>query len=75
MFSDETSQYTGHTLKIFVELVGIPNSLHSDNHKILKGGLHKRLLQNKITRPSQKLTRLIRDFNMVEIYGYTIING
>jgi hypothetical protein len=44
-YSNETSVETGHTLKLFVEFVGLPFSMHSDNHKNFKEGLFKRLLR------------------------------
>ena len=43
--SNETSEETGHTLKSFIELVGLPPSLHSDNHSNFKEGLFKQLLR------------------------------
>ena len=43
--SSETSQETGHTLKLFIEFVGLPFSMHSDNHKNFQEGLFKRLLR------------------------------
>ena len=43
--SDKTSEHTGHTLRIFIELVGIPTSLHSENHNNFREGCFKRLLQ------------------------------
>ena len=43
--SNETSGETGHTLKSFIELVGLPPSLHSDNHSNFKEGLFKQLLR------------------------------
>ena len=42
---NETSAETGHTLKSFIELVGLPPSLHSDNHSNFKEGLFKKLLR------------------------------
>ena len=44
-FSNENSEQTGHTLKIFIELVFMPTSLHSNNHNDLKEGLFNILLQ------------------------------
>lgn len=43
--SDETSTETGHTFRLFIEFVGLPFSLHSDNHNNFKEGLFKRLLR------------------------------
>ena len=36
---------TGRSLRSFIELVGLPNSLHSDNHNNFKEGFLKRLLR------------------------------
>ena len=51
--SDEKLEQTGHTLRRFMELVGIPHSLHSDNHNNLKM-LSSRNFSRKLefTRPS-----------------------
>ena len=38
------SEHTGHTLKSYKYIVGLPPSLHSDNHNIFKESLFKRLL-------------------------------
>ena len=43
--SNENSAKTGHILKGFIELVGLPPPLHSYNHKNLKEGLFKWLFQ------------------------------
>ena len=43
--TNETSEETGSTLRSFIELVGLPASLHSDNHGNFKEGLFKRLLR------------------------------
>ena len=40
----ETSAETGSTLRSFVDMVGLPPSLHSDNHGNFKKGLFKKLL-------------------------------
>ena len=45
-WSNETSEGTGHTLRGLVELVGLPSTLHSENHKNFKKGLFNQLLQN-----------------------------
>ena len=34
--TNETSEQTAHTLRSFIELVGLPASLHSDNHRNFK---------------------------------------
>ena len=44
--SHETSAETEHTLTGFIELVGLPPTLHSDNHKKFTEGIFKQLLQN-----------------------------
>ena len=43
--TNETSKETGHSLRMFIEFVGLPFSLHSDNHSNFKEGLFKRLLR------------------------------
>ena len=43
--TNETSEETGATLRSFIELVGLPPALHSDNHGNFKDGLFKRLLR------------------------------
>ena len=43
--TDETGIETGRSLKSFIEMVGLPSSLHSDNHKNFKEGLFKKLLR------------------------------
>jgi len=43
--TNETSEQTGQTFRSFIELVGLPASIHSDNHKNFKEGLFRRLLR------------------------------
>lgn len=43
--TSETGAQTAHTLRSFIELVGLPTSLHSDNHRNFKEGFLKRLLR------------------------------
>ena len=43
--TSETSEETGSTLRSFIELVGLPPSLHSDNHPNFKEGIFKKLLR------------------------------
>ena len=43
--SSETGEETGRTISSFIELVGLPYSIHSDNHSNFKEGLFKRLLR------------------------------
>ena len=42
---NETGDTTGRTLRHFIEIVGLPYSLHSDNHNNFKEGLFKKLLR------------------------------
>ena len=44
--SNETSAETGHTIRVFIWLVDLPPTLHSDNNKNSKEGIFKQLLQN-----------------------------
>ena len=44
--SNKTSAETGNTLRGFIELVALPLTLHSDNHKNFKDGIFNQLLQN-----------------------------
>ena len=44
--SNETSSKTWNTLMGFIVLVGLPQTLHSDNHKNFKEGIFKQLIQN-----------------------------
>ncbi|GFH50714.1 hypothetical protein CTEN210_07190 [Chaetoceros tenuissimus] len=41
----ETSETTGPTLRYFLHVIGLPYSLHSDNHGNFKDGLFKRLMR------------------------------
>ena len=41
----ETGEETGRSLKQFIEFVGLPASLHSDNHKNFKQGFFKKMLR------------------------------
>ena len=41
----ESSKETGHTLKSFVEFVGLPAGLHSDNHRNFKEGFFRKILR------------------------------
>ena len=43
--SNESGEETGRSLKSFVEFVGLPASLHSDNHKNFKEGFFRKLLR------------------------------
>ena len=43
--SDEKSLQTSQTLRSFIELVGLPASIHSDNHRNFKEGMFRRLLR------------------------------
>ena len=43
--SAETGEETGRSLRQFIEVVGLPYSLHSDNHNNYKEGLFRRLLR------------------------------
>ena len=43
--SDETGQSTAHGLRTFIDLVGLPASLHSDGHSNFTEGAFKRLLR------------------------------
>ena len=42
---NEQGSETGRTLKTFVEMVGLPAAMHSDNHRNFSEGLFKRLLR------------------------------
>ena len=42
---NETSETTGRTLRYFLHVIGLPYSLHSDNHGNFKDGLFKRLMR------------------------------
>ena len=42
--STETSIETGRTLRHFLHVIGLPHSLHSDNHSNFKQGLFKQIL-------------------------------
>ena len=42
--TNETGEQTGRSLKLFIDMVGLPSSLHLDNHRNFKEGLFKRLL-------------------------------
>ena len=50
--SNETSAESGHNISGLVELVGLPQTLHSDNHKNFKEGLFKQLLKNILIIPT-----------------------
>ena len=41
----ETGEETGRSLKSFIEVVGLPCSLHSDNHSNFKEGYFKKILR------------------------------
>ena len=43
--TNETSNESGHPLRMFIEFVGLHFSLHSDTHSNFKEGLFKRLLR------------------------------
>ena len=40
----ETQEETSHSLRSFIEIVGLPASLHSDNHNNLMEGLFTKTL-------------------------------
>ena len=42
--TSETQDETSHSLRSFIEIIGLPTSLHSDNHNILMTGKFKRTL-------------------------------
>ena len=42
--TSETQEETSHSLRSFIEIVGLPASLHSDNHNNLREGLFKKTL-------------------------------
>ena len=42
--TNETQEETSHSLRSFIEIVGFPASLHSDNHNNLREGLLKKTL-------------------------------
>ena len=42
---NETQEETSHSLCSFIEIVGLPAALHSDNHSNLKTGLFKKILR------------------------------
>ena len=42
---NETQEETSHSLRSFIEIVGLPVALHSDNHSNLKTGLFKKTLK------------------------------
>jgi hypothetical protein len=42
---NETSETTGRTLRYFLHVIGLPYSLHSDNHGNFKDGLFKKLMR------------------------------
>ena len=42
--TSETQEETSHSLRSFIENVGLPVSLHSDNHKNLREGMFKKTL-------------------------------
>ena len=44
--SNKTSVETVQIFRVFIELVGLPPTLHPDNHKNFKEGIFKWLLQN-----------------------------
>ena len=52
--SDETLEETGHTIRVLIELVGLPLILHSDNHNKFKEGNIERLLRNVGFVPTYK---------------------
>ena len=43
--SSERGEETGRSIRSFIEMVGLPYSIHSDNHNNFKEGLFKRLLR------------------------------
>ena len=65
--SNETLTDTGHNLRGFIELVGLPPTLHCDNHKNFKEGIFKQLLQKfGIVSKYKEPTRLgITDLNLL----------
>ena len=42
---NETQEETSHSLRSFIEIIGLPAALHSDNHTYLKTGLFKKTLR------------------------------
>ena len=42
---NKTSETTGRTLRYFLHVIGLPYSLHSDNHGNFKDGLFKKLMR------------------------------
>ena len=46
--TSETQEETIHSLRSFIEIVGLPTSLHSDNHNILIEGLFKTNLESGV---------------------------
>ena len=55
---NETSAQTRHILGGFIELVGLPPTLHSENDKNFKKGLFKRFLQKFGIIPTYTETHL-----------------
>ena len=54
--TNETQEETSHSLRSFIELVGLPAALHSDNHNNLRAGKFKKILRkfgiwNSFTEP------------------------
>ena len=42
--TSKTQEETSHSLRSFIEIVGLPASLHSDDHNNLREGLFKKML-------------------------------
>ena len=43
--TSETSHETGRTIRSFIDIIGLPYSIHSDNHSNFKEGLFKKLMR------------------------------
>ena len=50
--SSKAGEETGRSLKSFIEFVGLPSSLHSDNHKNFKEGVFRKFLRKFGIRPT-----------------------
>ena len=44
-YTNETQEETSHSLRSFIELIGLPAVLHSDNHNNLRTGKFKKTLK------------------------------
>ena len=55
--TNETQEETSHSLRSFIELIGLPAAFHSDNHNNLKTGKFKKILRkfgiwNSFSKPN-----------------------